>query len=462
MKSVEKQGTDPVGKLLLQYSVPAVAGFLANALYQFVDRVMVGRGVGTDAMAAVTCVYPLTILAMGVGLLLGTGTGNQISTFLGQGRKEEAEAVLGQSLRMGLSYGIGLALVLVALAEPILWLFGVEGAVLQMAVPFLRINAVGQISLIAIISMGNILRVQGRPGLGLAFMAFGNILNAALAYVAIFVLGWGVAGAALATALAQAINFAAILGFVQGPSSLLRIQRRFLAPNRVLARGILKLGAPIFLMQILGMLVFLSANYGAAALGGSRGVAMVGVFNTVSILLIYPTLGVTQAMQPLIAYNLGAGQRERVRSILSKCLMATTTMGTLFAGVVLMVPGPIAALFSRTDSSLIELVRQGLPWFMVSVAVFGIQGTASHYCLASQQPGKAGLLLMGRQLLAIPLFLVLPRAFGFQGLFLVAALSDIPCALVAGWLLLGEWRKLGQAQSAAWGLPNPSSSAVEG
>ena len=443
MDGVERQGTAPVGQLLLQYSLPAVAGFLVNALYQFVDRVLVGRGVGTEAMAAVTCAYPLTILSMGVGLLLGTGTGNQISTYLGQGRRDEAERVLGQAVRLSLVLGGGIALVYVILARPILRLCGAEGAVLEMAVPFLRISALGQVCLIAIISMGNILRVQGRPGLGLAFMSAGTVLNAILATWAIFGLHLGVVGAALATTIATAANLAALLAFVQGPRSILHVRRRNLRPDAALARSISALGAPVFLMQALGTLVFLAANRGALALDGARGVAAVGVFNTVNILLIYPPLGVAQAMQPLVAFNRGAGRPDRIRALLGRVLVATTAMGCLAAAAVTLFPSAVASLFTRSDARLVELVGDGLPWFMVSVAVFGVQGTASHYFLAVHRPRPAGLLLLGRQLVAIPLFLVLPRLLGFPGLYLVTLLADVPFAFLAAALLRAEWKRLG-------------------
>lgn len=443
MDSVRHQGSAPVGKLLLQYSLPAIAGFLANALYQFVDRVLVGRGVGTEAMAAVTCAYPLTILTMGVGLWLGTGTGNQISTLLGKGEKDEAERVLGQSVRLGLLLGGVLSLLLIVLARPILIGCGATGGVLEMAIPYLRITAVGQVCLIAIISMGNILRTQGRPGLGLAFMGTGNLVNALLAWLAIFVLHLGIAGAALATTVTVTLNLAALLIFVQSPSSVLRIRRRHLRHDAALARSILALGAPMFLMQILGTLTFLAANHGAAGLDGIRGVASVGVFNAVSILLIYGPLGIAQAFQPLVAYNRGAGQTSRVRELLTKTLLATTGMGVVSALVVALIPVTVASLFTRHDTALIDIVAHGLPVFMISVALFGIQGTASHYFLAIHQPQKAGLLLLGRQLLAIPLFLILPRTFGFTGLYLVAPLSDVPMALLAAWMLHAEWKALG-------------------
>ena len=442
MKTVHAQGTAPIRRLLLQYSLPAIAGFLVNALYQLVDRILVGRGIGTEAMAAVTCTFPLTILTMGFGLLLGTGTGNQISTFLGQGRKDEAEAVLGQSTRLALLLGCGSALVLVAFASPILRAAGASGNVLEMAIPFLRITAVGQVFLILIISMGNILRVQGRPGLGLLFMVGGNVLNAILAAVAIFGLHWGVAGAALATTISIVLNFVLLMVFLQSPSSILHVHRRHLKRDGALAASILKLGAPVFLMQVLGTVVFLAANHGALALDGPRGVALVGVLNTVAILFIYPPLGVVQAMQPLVAYNRGAGRPDRVRKLMLASLAATTIMGVVFAVVVVLMPGFIASWFTRTDARLVELVRAGLPWGMISVALFGVQATASHYFLAIHRPGRAAILLLGRQILAIPLFLVLPRTWGFTGLYLVAPLADLPFFFVAAVLLWNEWNAL--------------------
>jgi putative MATE family efflux protein len=442
VKSIERQGTAPIGALLLEYSLPAVAGFLTNALYQLVDRVLVGRGVGTEAMAAVTTAYPLTILAMGVGLLLGTGTGNQVSTLLGQKKIDEAEKVLGQSLRLALVLGGGLAGLLLVFARPILRSCGAGGGVLDQAVPFLRISAVGQVFLIAIISMGNILRVQGRPWLGLLFMGSGNVFNGLLAALAIFVFHLGVAGVAAATALSVALSFAGIFAFVQSRHSHLHVRRRYLAYDAARARSILGLGAPILFMQVLGSLVFLAANRGAAALDGTHGVAAVGVFNTVTLLLIYPPLGVAQAMQPLVAFNRGAQQPARVRGLLARTLLTTTTMGVASAAVVSAMPALVASMFTRSDARLVEIVREGLPWFMASVAVFGVQGTASHYYLATQRPRAAGALLLGRQLLSIPLFLVLPGALGLRGLYLAPLASDLPFAVVALVLLRGEWRAL--------------------
>ncbi|HET6440137.1 MAG TPA: MATE family efflux transporter [Anaeromyxobacter sp.] len=442
MNGVERQGSAPIGRLLLQYSLPAVAGFLTNALYQLVDRILVGRGVGTEGMAAVTCAYPLTILSMGIGLLLGTGTGNHISTYLGQGRPDRAERVLGQSVRLGLFLGGAVALVYTMLARPILRLCGAEGPVLDMAVPYLRVSAIGQVFLICIISMGNILRVQGRPGLGLAFMAGGNVLNAILAAWAIFGLRLGVVGAAAATTISVGVNLALLVAFVQGPRSILHIRRTNLGKDAPLARSILGLGAPILLMQVLGMLVFLAANQGALALDGPRGVAAVGVFNAVTMLLLYPQVGVAQAMQPLVAYNRGAGRSDRVRALLGRVLIITTAMGCVFGAAVALLPEPVAALFTRTDARLVEIVRKGLPWFMISVALFGLSGTASHFFLAIHKPRQAGLLLLGRQLLAMPLFVFLPRLFGFPGLYLVAVLSDLPFAVVSAALLRVEWRRL--------------------
>src|SRR5450631_4249015 len=191
MDAVKHMGEQPIGRLLLRYSLPTIAGFVANALYQFVDRIIVGRGVGTDGMAAVTSAFPLSIAAMALGLLLGTGTGNRIAMLLGQRNAEGAERVLGQGLRLALILGVALAILTWLFTRPLLLACGATPRLLPMAAPFARIGAFGQIFLIALISMGNILRVQGRPMLGLLIMLSSNVLNIALAYVAVFVLRWG-------------------------------------------------------------------------------------------------------------------------------------------------------------------------------------------------------------------------------------------------------------------------------
>jgi putative MATE family efflux protein len=432
----------PVGRLLARYSLPAIAGFLANALYQFVDRIIVGRGVGTDGMAAVTAAFPLAIIGMAVALLLGTGTGNRISVLLGQKDREGAERVLGQSVRLALISGVVLAILVCVFTSPLLMACGCEARLLPMAVPFTRILAVGQIFLIVLIAMGNILRVQGRPMLGLAFMLGSNGLNVCLAAVAVFVLHLGVTGTALATALSQLVGCSLVVAFVQGPRSVLHIRRHFLRADRATARAILTLGAPFGFMQILATAVFLSANHGAASQAGSRGLATLGVLNTVAMLLIYPSLGVMQAMMPLVGFNKGAGRLDRVRQILVRVLVTCTGMGIFFSVMIALFPGPVAGLFSKSDPVLIDMVRGGLPWFVVPITLFSLAGTMAHFFLSVHQPSKAAVLLLGRQILAIPLFLVLPRLFGFYGMYLAAPLADLPFAVVGAVYLVRELARL--------------------
>lgn len=424
MDAVKHMGEQSIGRLLLRYSLPSIAGFLANALYQFVDRIIVGRGVGTDGMAAVTAAFPLSIAAMAIGLLIGTGTGNRISVLLGQRDAEGGERVLAQGLRLALILGTSLALVTWLFTRPLLLACGATPHLLPMAVPFARIGAIGQIFLIALISMGNILRVQGRPGLGLLIMLGSNGLNVALAYVAVFVLRLGVTGTALATAISQIAGCMTVVGFVQAKSSVLHIRRAFLKRDVALARSVLTLGAPFGLMQALAMAVFLAANHGAGGQAGPRGVAALGALNTVAMMLIYPPLGIMQAMMPLVGFNKGAGQMARVRAILVRVLVATTLMGIAFSILIATLPGAVAGLFSKTDPELIEMIRRGLPWFVIPISLFGVTGSMAHYYLSVHRPSKAAILLLGRQLLAIPLFVVLPRLLGFYGIYLVGPIAD--------------------------------------
>jgi putative MATE family efflux protein len=442
MDAIKHMGEQSINRLLIRYSLPAIAGFLANALYQFVDRILVGRGVGTDGMAAVTAAFPLAIVAMALGLLVGTGTGNRISVLLGKRDVEGAERVLGQGLRLALINGTVLALVIWAFTKPILLACGCTPQLLAMAVPFARIVSIGQIFLIALISMGNILRVQGRPMLGLLIMLSSNVLNVVLAALAVFALHWGVKGTALATAISQAAGCLTVIAFVQSPSSVLHIRRAFLKADRATARSIISLGAPFGLMQLLATMVFLAANHGAGNQAGSRGVAALGVLNTVAMLLIYPPLGVMQAMQPLVGFNKGAGQMDRVRAILVRVLVATVSMGAFFAVAVAVFRGPIAGLFSKSDPELIAMVSRGLPWFVVPISLFGITGTMAHYFLSVHEPRRAALLLLGRQIVAMPLFVILPHTLGFYGIYLVGPFADVPFALVAAVLMVSELGKL--------------------
>ena len=442
MDATKHIGEAPIGRLLWRYSLPAIAGFLANALYQFVDRIIVGRGVGTDAVAAVTAAFPLSIVALALGLLVGAGTSNRISVLLGQRDVDAAERVLGQGLRLALINGTALVIVTWVFTKPLLVACGCAAELLPMAVPFARILALGQVFMIALLSMGNILRVQGWPVLSFIIMFSGNVINAGLALVAVFILHLGVTGTALSTATAQLLGCTTVVLFVQSRRSTLHIRAKYLRLNRQLARGILSLGAPFGAMQILATLVFLAANHGAAGQGGTRGVAALGVLNTIAMLLLYPPLGVMQAMQPLIGFNKGAGQFDRVRALLLRVIVITTSMGAVFSVSVAICPRFIASLFSKSDPVLIDLVQRGLPWFVIPIALFGLSGTLSHYFLSVHEPRKAGILMLGRQLVAMPLFLLLPRWLGYQGVYLVAPCADLPFAVIAVGLLVRELRSL--------------------
>jgi Na+-driven multidrug efflux pump len=313
---------------------------------------------------------------------------------------------------------------------------------LPIAIPFARILAIGQIFLITLIAMGNILRVQGRPMLGLSIMLSSNVVNVALAALAVFGLHWGVTGTALATAISQAAGCLTVIAVVQGPGSVLHLRQVYLKSDRTLARSIITLGAPFGLMQLLATMVFLAANHGAGSQAGTRGVAALGVLNTVAMLLVYPSLGVMQAMQPLIGFNKGAGRFDRVRAILLRVLFATIAMAATFSVLVAIFPGPVASLFSKTDPELVAMVSRGLPWFVVPITLFGLAGTMAHYYLSVHEPRGAALLLLGRQLLAIPLFVIMPRLFGFYGIYLVGTCADLPFAVVGTVLMFRELAKL--------------------
>ncbi|MBN1609750.1 MAG: MATE family efflux transporter [Polyangiaceae bacterium] len=447
MDAVTRMAEEPVGRLLVRFSVPAIAGFLANACYQLVDRIIVGRGVGTDGIAAVTAAFPLSLLALALGMLVGAGACTQMSVLLGRADRDGAERMLGQALRLSFMNGGALAIVTWLFTEPILLACGAAPRLLPMAVPFARTIAVGQLFLIALLSMGNILRVQGRPNLSTLIMISSNVLNAVLAATAVFVLHLGVQGVALATALSQAAGLCAVMAFVQDKSSVIRMRLGYLCFDRERAGKILRLGAPFGATHILGALVMLAANHGANC-EGMRGMAALGVLNTVGLMLVYPPLGVMVAMQPLVGYNLGRGLTSRVRSLLLHALLMTIAMGVAFYVCALATQGPVARLFTKDDIALIALVRPGLPWFVLPVVLFGVTGTMSHYLLATHQPRKSSVLLLGRQLLAIPLFLLMPRWFGFHGIYLVTLLADIPFVVCGAKFLMNELSELHRPQEA--------------
>jgi putative MATE family efflux protein len=449
MDNVEEMGEAPLGPLLLKFSLPAIAVMVVNGLYNFIDRIFIGQGMGTDALAAVTAGFPMMIIAMAVGALFSVGTSTMVSIAMGAGRREEASSVLGQ----GFAASLAAALLVTALGwlfmDPILLAFGTTARILPMAREYLGIVMIGFVFQIASMAVGNSLRSQNRPRAIMVSTLSGTILNAILAPLFIFAFHWGVAGAAWATVIAQALAAGLTLYFIQDRKSALKIEAKRLAPKAKTILGMLKLGIPIAVVQCLSLAMLVVANNAMSRLGGETALAVIGIVNALSTLLIFPIVGIAQGAQALWGFNYGAGKLGRVRSLTKLTLIWTSVLALAFTAILELFATQFVAAFNPRDAALIALGSRGVAIFMLTFFTAGLQYTAAMFFMSIGKAAQGGVLYMIKNVLSIAGMALLPLAMGLDGVFWTGPMSDLIGTLLSVMLLASGLKNLKAKEAEA-------------
>jgi putative MATE family efflux protein len=468
MDKVREMGEAPLGRLLLKFSLPSIAIMVVNGLYNFIDRIFIGQGMGTDALAAVTAGFPMMIIAMAVGALFSVGTSTLVSIAMGAGRRDEAASVLGQ----GFAASLVSALAVVALGwlfmDPILVAFGTTARIMPMARQYLGIVMLGFVFQILSMAVGNSLRSQNRPRTTMISTISGTALNAALAPLFIFAFHWGVAGAAWATVIAQALSALLALHFIQDRKSVLKIEARALAPRLGTILQMLKLGFPIAIVQGLSLIMLIVANNAMARLGGETALAVIGIVNALSQLLVFPIVGIAQGAQALWGYNYGAGKLDRVKSLAKLTLIWTSLLAAAFTIGLELFTRSFVSAFNPRDNALIDLGTRGIAVYMLCFFTTGLQYSASMFFMSVGQAGRGGLLYIVKTLLSIAGMALLPLSLGLDGVFWTGPISDLLTAALCAALLARGLKTLkpkapaDQTESARAPEPRPSANDLEG
>jgi putative MATE family efflux protein len=447
MDKVSEMGEAPLGKLLLRFSLPTVAIMLVNGLYNFIDRIFIGQGMGTDALAAVTAGFPMMLVAEGLGALFSAGAGTLISIAMGAGKRDEAASTLGQAFIAALASSLPVMAASWLFMDPILRLFGTTEAIMPLARTYIGIVSLGFVFQIVSMAVANSLRSQNRPRAAMAATVSGTVLNAILAPIFIFAFKWGIAGAAWATVAAQALSCGLTIAFIQGKGSILRIDARFFAPRASTLASIAKIGASLFLVHVLALVMLMVANNAMARFGGSTALAAIGIITTLSNLLAFPVMGITQGAGALWGYNFGAGKLDRVKRLTIITIAWTTAIGLLATAAIELFPRAFISAFNGADPELIEIGTRGMTVFMLSFFTFGIQATTANLFIAIGQAGRGGTLYVLRQVVVIAAMAILPLFMGIDGVYWSGPITDLVCTTVAGIVLLAGLRKLGRGES---------------
>lgn len=436
-------GNAPVGKLLLKFSIPAIVGMLVNALYNTIDRIYIGRKVGELGIAGITIGFPIMIILMAFGMLIGIGSTSLISIKLGEDKKEEAEKILGNGTFLLILIALIVSILGLIFLNPLLRLFGASETILPYSRAYLQIILAGAVFQTIGFGMNNFIRAEGNPKTAMFTMLIGAILNIILDPIFIFIFDMGIRGAAIATILSQAIAAIWVLSYFFGGRSTLDIHISNFKLQLSVVGKILAIGSAPFLMQVAASGITALLNNNLLAYGGDTAIAAFGIINSVTMFILMPIFGINQGAQPIIGYNYGAKQYDRVKSALKLAIIAATSITVTGFAVTRLFPENIIKLFGKGDIELINMATDGITIFLFMLPIIGFQIVSSNYFQAVGKPKHAMLLSLSRQVLfLIPSILILPKFFGLKGVWLAAPVSDSLSSMVTGiWILL-EVRKL--------------------
>jgi putative MATE family efflux protein len=460
-RNTEALAREKVGALILKFSIPSIVGMLVSGLYNVIDRIFVGRGVGPEALAGVAIVFPLMLLVMAAGMLVGMGASSLIALKLGAGKRDEAEAAVGTATTMALALSAVFTLTVALFMRPILVFFGGKGAVLDYAMSFTRAYLPGMFLQILSFSLNNMIRGQGDPLTALLTMVISCGVNCVLNPVFIFGCKLGIAGSALATDIAQLLSCSWLLAVYLTTKKGIRLRPAMMRPRLEVARDILGIGMVPSFVQVANVATLILANNLVVRYGGDQGVAVMGIASSLVNLMLMPIIGVNTGIQPIIGFNYGAKLYGRARQALMLSVAAVCGICAIaYALFWAFTPGLIG-LFVQGEPGLVGLGVRSLRIYLSSIPIVGIVMLCTGYFQAVKKPAPALAPNLIRQLLLlVPLYLVLPRFFGLSGVWMAGPITDAVSVIVTLAFILPEMKSLGEkARLAEAAIASPLATA---
>lgn len=435
-------GTEPIGKLLIKYSVPAIIGMMVNGLYNVVDRIFIGNipNVGSIAIAGVGVTTPIMTIILAFAMLIGIGAVTNISIKLGQGRKEVAEKIVGNAIFLSILIGLLITVVGLVFQNPILSAFGASEESMYFAKEYITIILVGCVFNIIAFVLNSVIRGDGNPKLAAMIMVVGCGLNIVLDAIFIFPFGMGIKGAALATVLSQIITAIwAICYYLRGKSNL-QFHTGNLRLEAALVKGIFSIGCAPFAMQIAASLTQVISNNALKAQGGDLAIGAMATISSISLMLLMPIVGVNQGSQPIIGYNYGAGNYARVTKTLKIC-MTVAIVGLSLAWVgIQMFPHVMVGMFNG-DPELMAITVSGLRRYLIVMPLIAIPYLGSNFVQSIGKAKQAMVLSLLRQVIIfIPALLILPKFMGLDGIWFAQPIADIVATLITIFVVRKEIR----------------------
>ncbi|MBQ2393837.1 MAG: MATE family efflux transporter [Alistipes sp.] len=441
-------GTERIRKLLVQYAVPAIIAMTASSLYNMVDSIFIGQGVGPLAISGLALTFPLMNLSAAFGAMVGVGASTLISMRLGQRDYATAQQVLGNVVVLNTIIGVLFGAAMLLFMEPVLYFFGASEATLPYAREYMEIILYGNVITHMYLGLNAVLRAAGHPRKSMNATIITVLLNCILDPLFIFVFDWGIRGAAIATVLAQTVALMWQLGFLSRKEELLHFRRGIYRLRRQIVGGILSIGMSPFLMNLAACLIAIIINKGFKTYGGDLMIGAYGITNRLAFIFVMIIMGLNQGMQPIAGYNYGARQYDRVLRVLRLTLMGATAVSVCAFVVGELMPSVAVRLFT-TDAELAGLAATGMRLSFMMFPIVGFQMVATNFFQSLGMASKAIFLSLSRQLLfLLPGLLLLPHLFADYtsweaswGVWCAIPLSDLLSAIVTLVLLISQLRK---------------------
>ena len=437
-------GEKPVGGLLMEYAIPAIVAMAASSIYNIIDGIFIGQGVGPNAIMGLALTGPIMSLTAAFGAMVGVGAATLMSVRLGQKDYGTAQRILGNVIILNTVIGIGLGISLQLFLTPILRFFGASDQTLPYAYDFMSVILCGNVVTHLYLGLNALLRSTNRPRTAM-YSTFGTVvLNCLLAPLFIFVFDWGIQGAAAATILAQLIMLIWQLRLFSNKDDMIHLERSVVRPDYKIMREALYIGLPQFLINLCACLVAIIVTRSMTTYGGDTAVGAFGISNRLVLFVVMVVFGLNQGMQPIAGYNFGAKKYDRLLAVLKKAILFGTLITSIGFVIGAFFATPCVTLFAKDSPELIEQSAHGLRIVVMLFPFIGMQIVSTAFFQSIGYAGKSILLSLTRQLLfLIPALLLLPHVFSnpLEGVWYAIPVSDGLACILSICLLLKEIKK---------------------
>ena len=440
-KTPSALGTESIGKLLMQYAVPAIIAMTASSLYNMVDSIFIGHGVGTMAISGLALTFPLMNLAAAFGSLVGVGASTLISVKLGQRDYDTAQRVLGNVFVLNMVLGVAFTIIVMLFLDPILYFFGGSDQTVGYARDYMQIILLGNAVTHLYLGLNAVLRSSGHPQKAMYATIATVVINTILDPVFIYGFGWGIRGAAVATIVAQVISLTWQFKLFSNKDELLHFHRGIFRLKRKIVFDSLAIGMSPFLMNLAACFIVIIINQGLKKYGGDLAIGAFGIVNRLVFIVVMIVMGLNQGMQPIAGYNFGAKLYPRVTEVLKVTIYCATVVTTIGFLIGMFIPEIVSSIFT-SDAELISIASKGFRVVVFFYPIVGFQMVASNFFQSIGMASKAIFLSLTRQMLfLVPCLLILPHYYGQMGVWASMPVADLAASLISGGMLWWQFRQ---------------------